>query len=450
MPEPRDAAAKSRMCQSLQSQFLHFHHNRMYSSSLSELQFNDRLQFQFPNPMLILSRGFAISELHQGDSADQCKAAGDLSGELHGAARQFGLGAQYEYFWIEWMNFHRFVAALMNRSTEDEFKYPENLIENDDVDYSAWHNRSSWFYYLWLLEQIIQSEAPLLVSSWPPNGADLSVSGNRCLGAASSLFSRFSIDLRRFPVVLYFNQNVEGIDSSTVTAEASIVTSKDLTWKLLSPKNSQFGGVWVAYRDISSVGLDSLSPQRVQNTLKGMIMRNFHGKKMTFVTPKDSWKNQVLLRFGVAYRYRDGTDKSLSGPCWELGLVKPVTEWNRGSATPFLLEPAQQQTGKFLCSGAPEITQVSESAEHLVQRDRLPPYRHQSLSVHVSSDILRRHEDLPNGVDVENYWAAFMVFKDLDLVQLDVAEIPVANEKLQSFLVRIFPALTWLDGRNLH
>ncbi|OWM66535.1 hypothetical protein CDL15_Pgr013752 [Punica granatum] len=162
-------------------------------------------------------------------------------------------------------NYRRFVAALMNRSTEDEFKYPENLIENDDVDYSAWHNRR-----------------------------------------------------------------------------------------------------------------------------------------------------------------------------------------NRGSATPFLLEPAQQQTGKFLCSGAPEITQVSESAEHLVQRDRLPPYRHQSLSVHVSSDILRRHEDLPNGVDVENYWAAFMVFKDLDLVQLDVAEIPVANEKLQSFLVRIFPALTWLDGRNLH
>ncbi|XP_031388242.1 geranylgeranyl transferase type-2 subunit alpha 1-like [Punica granatum] len=263
-----------------------------------------------------------------------------------------------------------------------------------------------------------------------------------------------------------------------------------------------------------------------------MIMRNFHGKKMTFVTPKDSWKNQVLLRFGVAYRYRDGTDKSLSGPCWELGLLffssskigklmlarllmardamlspcanktahseevlelyrdlirsNPphsqyykdqsslvLMQWdhlrsscgfksqisatrsliqlkNRGSATPFLLEPAQQQTGKFLCSGAPEITQVSESAEHLVQRDRLPPYRHQSLSVHVSSDILRRHEDLPNGVDVENYWAAFMVFKDLDLVQLDVAEIPVANEKLQSFLVRIFPALTWLDGRNLH
>lgn len=37
--------------------------------------------------------------------------------------------------------FPRFVAALMNRSEEDELKYTDDMINNNFSNYSAWHNR---------------------------------------------------------------------------------------------------------------------------------------------------------------------------------------------------------------------------------------------------------------------------------------------------------------------
>lgn len=69
---------------------------------------------------------------------------------------------------------------------------------------------------------------------------------------------------------------------------------------------------------------------------------------------------------------------------------------------------------------------------------------------HTSDISWNQDEDLPDGVNMENYWEAFMVFKHLDLVQLDIAGNPVADEKFLSFLVKISPALKWLDGQKLH
>lgn len=159
------------------------------------------------------------------------------------------------------------MSKLLNKkdqalSYQDVLSKEYNFVR--DALFTDPDDQSGWFYHLWLLEQTIQSEAPLLLSSWPANGADLSMSGNGCLSATSGLFSGFPIDLSRFPVVLYFNQSVEGVNSSTVTVEATIFTSKDLTWKPLSPRNCHTSQVWVAYVDISHIDLSSLSPQRVE------------------------------------------------------------------------------------------------------------------------------------------------------------------------------------------
>ncbi|OWM67706.1 geranylgeranyl transferase type-2 subunit alpha 1 [Punica granatum] len=555
-------------------------------------------------------------------------------------------------------NYRRFVAALMNRSIEDELKYTENLIENNFSNYSAWHNRSillselvkkkdqgsstqdvlseeynfvrdalftdpddqsAWFYHLWLLQQTIQSKAPLLVSSWPANGADLRVSGNGCLGGASGLFSRLSSDLRRFPLVLFFNQNVEGISSLTVTVEASFITSKDLTWKSLSPKTSRFGRVWVAYLDISSVDLDYLNPQKVVVRLghcpgimssSGLPLSKPFRLEYTIAAKPIETKSSGRHENEI-FQWKEDDFHNSEGQLEEsiprLLYTRAVEDNDEAAASRWhidtmteeinhvrvLLASSDCKIGKLMLARllmarddmlSPYANKMAHSEEVLeLYRDLIrldPPHSHYykdqsslvlmqqlvssrdsllkhcfcyegiksssidgpvclrlnnlSLSrvgsfekllwVHIldlsdnelhsiqgiealqllsclnlrsnkltsfsaleplrSLKCLRalnisyneigshpidtcrylvtsplshsaeiswnRDEDLPDGVDVENYWEAFLVFKDLDLVQLDIAGNPVADERFQSFLVKITPELTWLDGQKLH
>ncbi|TXG52661.1 hypothetical protein EZV62_021830 [Acer yangbiense] len=179
-------------------------------------------------------------------------------------------------------NYRRFVAPLMNRSEEEELKYTEDMICNNFSNYSAWHNRSvllsnllkkkadgfllkekvlpeeyefvhqalftdpddqsGWFYHLWLLEQTVKVDSPLLVSSWPSHGYDLMLLGDSC---PSSPFTSFHSDSGTFPLVLYFNQAVEGVNSSTVSFDCELNTIKDLIWKPLLANNSRTSQVWV-------------------------------------------------------------------------------------------------------------------------------------------------------------------------------------------------------------
>ncbi|KAI5356273.1 hypothetical protein L3X38_009168 [Prunus dulcis] len=59
-------------------------------------------------------------------------------------------------------------------------------------------------------------------------------------------------------------------------------------------------------------------------------------------------------------------------------------------------------------------------------------------------------EMMPGGVSVTNYWEAFMIFKSLRLMQLDIAGNAIAGENFKSFLVKVVPSLQWLDGDKLH
>ncbi|GMN40166.1 hypothetical protein TIFTF001_009394 [Ficus carica] len=182
-------------------------------------------------------------------------------------------------------NYRRFVAALMNRSEEDELNYTTDTINTNFSNYSAWHNRSvllssllekkvqgflpkekalsdeyelvhqaiftdpddqsGWFYYLWLLDQTLKTDAPLLVSSWPAHGSSIILSRNGC--SDDSPFHSFRSKSGTFPLVLYFNEAVQGVSSATVTFESSFGTHNDLIWKPLSKNNSNTAQVWVAH-----------------------------------------------------------------------------------------------------------------------------------------------------------------------------------------------------------
>ena len=127
------------------------------------------------------------------------------------------------------------------RVLNDEYGIVQQAIFTDPDD------QSGWFHYLWLLDQTVKMDAPLLVSSWPAHGSNIILSRYRHSDDCSaSPFDSFHSDSGTFPLVLYFNQAVKGVNSSTVTMESSFC-KEDLEWKPLLQISSQFSEVWVTH-----------------------------------------------------------------------------------------------------------------------------------------------------------------------------------------------------------
>ncbi|CAK7347270.1 unnamed protein product [Dovyalis caffra] len=217
-------------------------------------------------------------------------------------------------------NYRRFVAALLNRSDEDELNYTQDFIDKNISNYSAWHNRSvllsslmkknvqgfsqkdevltreyelvreavftdeddqsGWFYHRWLLDQTVKAESPLLDSSWPAHGSDITLSGDRCLDlGSSSPLNNYQFDSGLLPLILYFNQAVEGVNSSTVTFSSGFNMNKDAIWKPLSSNNFKTAQVWVAQLKLPKVELDSLQAYTIEVTVghsQGIISSSGH------------------------------------------------------------------------------------------------------------------------------------------------------------------------------
>ncbi|OVA01846.1 Leucine-rich repeat [Macleaya cordata] len=185
-------------------------------------------------------------------------------------------------------NYRRFVASLKNVSEKEELDYTTDMINSNFSNYSAWHNRSvvlshllkqktqgflskekvlteeyelvhqaiftdpddqsGWFYHFWLLEQTITPDAPVLLSSWPIHDSDLIVSLDGNLdGCMLSPCTSFSSDKGTFPLILYFNQTVEGVNSSTVDIKFMFSKNEDISWRPLSTNNSGKSQAWVTY-----------------------------------------------------------------------------------------------------------------------------------------------------------------------------------------------------------
>ncbi|PIA56206.1 hypothetical protein AQUCO_00700513v1 [Aquilegia coerulea] len=184
-------------------------------------------------------------------------------------------------------NYRRFVAAMKNIPEEEELQYTTDMINNNFSNYSAWHNRSvilsnllkrkaegftskenvlaeeydlvhqavfvdpddqsGWFYHLWLLEQTVTPDAPMLVSSWPIHDSDMIVSVKSNLDdTLLPTSTRYHSESGTFPLILYFNQPVEGVSSSNVTVDF-MFCKEDLLWRPLSTTNSKKSHAWVTY-----------------------------------------------------------------------------------------------------------------------------------------------------------------------------------------------------------
>ncbi|XP_015571477.2 geranylgeranyl transferase type-2 subunit alpha 1 [Ricinus communis] len=230
-----------------------------------------------------------------------CKGHSSIDKELKLLDKLFTIDSRNFHAW----SYRRFVAQLMNRSEKDELDYTECLIGKNFSNYSAWHNRSfllsnlvkksvegfseknevltreyelvrdavftdqddqsGWFYHLWLLKQTVNTEGPMLVSSWPAHRSDIILLIDSCLeDCASSPFSTFQFDSGTFPLILFFNQAVEGINSSTVKVASGFNSNEDLTWKPVSTHISQAAQVWVTELSFPDVNLHSLESYPVE------------------------------------------------------------------------------------------------------------------------------------------------------------------------------------------
>lgn len=69
---------------------------------------------------------------------------------------------------------------------------------------------------------------------------------------------------------------------------------------------------------------------------------------------------------------------------------------------------------------------------------------------HKSGGNWKPEEFEMHGAGVADYWEAYTIFKDLNLIQLDVIGNAVSDEKIKSLLVKLLPSIQWLDGESCH
>lgn len=89
----------------------------------------------------------------------------------------------------------------------------------------------------------------------------------------------------------------------------------------------------------------------------------------------------------------------------------------------------------------------NEIGSHSIDTTR---YLFSSPLSHVEDFPWDDFEILNGGIDAANIWEAFLVFKSLNLTQLDITGNAVSDENFKSFLVKLLPSLKWLDGVELH
>lgn len=60
-----------------------------------------------------------------------------------------------------------------------------------------------------------------------------------------------------------------------------------------------------------------------------------------------------------------------------------------------------------------------------------------------------RFEILTGSIGATKFWEAFLIFKSLNLTELDIKGNAVADENFRLFIVKVLPTLKWLDGEEL-
>ncbi|XP_057530358.1 geranylgeranyl transferase type-2 subunit alpha 1 [Amaranthus tricolor] len=88
----------------------------------------------------------------------------------------------------------------------------------------------------------------------------------------------------------------------------------------------------------------------------------------------------------------------------------------------------------------------NEIGKHSIDSTR---YLCSSPLTHTIADDWKLDLSLEDGSQLSKYWEAFIVFKDLALIQLDIIGNAIVDEDFESFLCKILPTLKFLDSYSL-
>jgi geranylgeranyl transferase type-2 subunit alpha len=392
--EEKALAVKATKLRALQSQFLQFHHDQIYTAealgvSAKLLEANPEFYSAWNYRKLGVQHNLTLLQANPDSDSDSIQSIFDQELRLveNALKRNFkSYGAWHHRKWIlskghsstdrelrlldlfqkqDSRNFHawnyrRFIAGLRNISHEEELKVTTDMISDNFSNYSAWHNRSvllsellkeraqgyypkenvlteeyefvrnalftdpddqsSWFYHLWLLEQTVKNNFNLSVSSWPPHGSNLDLSTNDS-----------------YPLVLHFNEPVEGVNSSTVTIEGEKDESSNHTWCPLSTNNNSFAQTWVTRIKTCKVkivigesqGITSLSGARINHPINVKFTVNIQlGDSEHDVESIISWRDE---------NFQIWTESNLPNSLYALRINeddKPeASQWNLETTT---------------------------------------------------------------------------------------------------------------------
>ncbi|KAL7181188.1 hypothetical protein ACSBR1_040123 [Camellia fascicularis] len=289
--EEKALALKAAKLRPLRSHFLHFHHNKIYTKEALEV--NAKLLEANPECLTAWNyRKFAVEHILSHSETDT-EIDPDFIKSIYSeeprvteralAKNYRSYGAWYHCKWVlikghssvdqelqllgvflkkdsrnfrAW-NYRRFVAALKNRSDEEELHFTTDLINENFSNYFSWHNRR------------------------PPHGSNLNVSADGFLDTcASSPITGFHLNSGIIPVILYFNEAVEVVSSSTITVQSVHYTNEDLIWSPLSTNNSGSSQAWVTCLTFHKDNLHSLQTHPVKVSLghsQGIVsLSGFH------------------------------------------------------------------------------------------------------------------------------------------------------------------------------
>ncbi|CAL5428184.1 unnamed protein product [Camellia sinensis] len=164
--EEKVLALKAAKLRPLQSHFLHFHHNKIYTEEALDVN----AKFPEANPEYLTAwnyRKFAVEHILSHFETDTEIDPDSIKSIYSEELRVRSYGAWYHRKWVlskghssvdqelqllgvflkkDSRNFHawnyqRFIAALKNRLDEEELHFTTDLINNNFSNYSSWHNR---------------------------------------------------------------------------------------------------------------------------------------------------------------------------------------------------------------------------------------------------------------------------------------------------------------------
>ncbi|CAL5428154.1 unnamed protein product [Camellia sinensis] len=511
--EEKVLAPKAAKLRPLQSHFLHFHHNKILA-----LAKNYRCYGVWYHRKWVLSKGHSFVD-------QKLQLLGVF---LKKDSRNF-------HAW----NYRRFVAALKNRSDEEELHFTTDLINENFSNYSSWHNcsvilshllekraqgsfskekvlteeydlihqalftnpddQSGWFYHLWLLEQTVKVENPLLVLpghlvvlilmyqqmvSWillkfpslgnlliQPHGSQhAEMESAEMISWGDENFHTGETHLQEPTQIKNFNQlrNSE-VNESTASkwSAETIVNEIALFRELLSEINW-----YLMLARLLTTHDAMMSYDKTPETCKMVHseeVKELYSDLMTLDPPhsqyyKDEYSLVVLKQLTSSpeslprhcCHYRDsassGTNnyiclrlnnlslshiRSIEKLLWAqmLDLSHNQLSSIEGLQAMQLLSCLNLSNNKMRSFSAPEPLKLLKSLKVL----------------DISYNEIGAHAvDTRSGVNVTNYWEVFAIFKDSKLTQLDIIGNVVAEEEFKLFLVKILPELNWLDGVELH